>query len=101
MVIEVFKTTGIKPFSVINLKRPVAGGFQWRKVSENICDDIKPYYHKNVIYQFDLNKNLIATYNSILETIQKTGIKRKLIIDCCKGKILMIDTFIFKYAYKC
>ena len=55
--------------------------------------------YKRMIYQYDLNGNFIAEYESIREAMDLTKINRKNIIECCEGLSITKRNFYWSYKY--
>lgn len=62
----------------IKQERQTAGGFQWRtdKV-EKISPYIRNKKKTNKVYQYDLNKKLVSTFESIAEASRQTGFSKE------------------------
>lgn len=92
--------------SVCNHKRNSSHGYIWAYVDNNGCfiDDYD--YSKikirtvNLIQQYTLNNEYIATYSSLRKAEKETGISRELISDTCKGKRTSAGEYIWKYKQK-
>lgn len=90
--------------NVCNHKRNSYKGFIWAFVDDfgfpidnfdYSCIRVRKY---NKIQQYDLNENLIATFNSLNEASNLTTISKYGISDCCKGKKESYKNYIWKYA---
>lgn len=56
---------------------------------------------KRAVAQFDLNNQLIATYESIADAERKTGIVHSQISAVCKGKRKTCHHYIWHYMEDC
>lgn len=122
---EAATLTGVKRnliSRVINKKATSAGGYQWKRVSDNSkmepvlphCARIRknskeiPLETREVkkkreqesrgikIEQYDLNGNLIAIHPSLHETARQSGVNIRGISFCCSGKYKQCNGFQFK-----
>lgn len=57
----------------------------------------KAAYNRKKIIQYSLDNQFIASYDSITEASEKLNIYDSNIINCCKGKSIMSNGFIFRY----
>lgn len=73
------------------------GGFFWsfKRKNEKFIKNKK----SSDILKFDLNGNLLETYESITNTSISTGISHSHISRCCKGELNKINNFYFRYYY--
>ena len=55
---------------------------------------------KRKVNQYDMNMNLLNTFNSIKEASDKTKSNRRWISQCCKKKYLTCNNFYWRYADK-
>ena len=60
-------------------------------------DKRNPSKRKKQVYQYDLELNLIATYESTLDAAEKLGISQGNICQCCNRAIPKTNGFIFSY----
>ncbi len=80
---------------VCNGKRKSAGGFLWTYEGATVPSYNKKYFHS--VQQCNLNNKLIATYRSLTEAQNKTGIELHNISECCRGNSKTAGGFIWKY----
>lgn len=77
--------------------RKTVNGFVWRYLE----DAFNKYDLSNAKYspvcQYDLNKKLIAQFNTIHDAVNATNISSGNIISCCKGITSKAGGFIWKY----
>ena len=77
-----------------------AGGYIW--VYKEEYDPNKTYIYKNPVYrevvQIDVDGNIVATYESITEASNTTGIKNSTISRCCAKDGTTAGGFVWKYA---
>ena len=76
-------------------------GLQWAYYDENCEYSLQNYKIKNnskPINQYDLENNLISTYESAREAERQTGIGYKMISRVCNGERKYTHGFIFKFA---
>lgn len=71
------------------------GNYFWSYKKENNNFVINKLNRK--IYKFDINNNLIEIFNSIGEISNKTGKPPGTISRCCKGELLKIDNYYYRY----
>lgn len=77
------------------------GNYQWMKKDDNIPSKIEPYKRKKnygciAVEQYDLNNNLLNTFDSILDASKATGVSRKSITRVCNGEQKSSKGFIWK-----
>ena len=80
-----------------------AYGYIWRYKKEkdyplhiNVSNNDRTQFHKTVL-QFSKERNLIATYNSILKASSTTGIKRRAISNCLYGWSKSAGGYVWKF----
>lgn len=77
---------------------PTAGGYQWKIKRPYIEEKIEPYINKNlskIIYQYDKEYNIIASFESSRKASLSTGVNRANIISCCKGRVKTAGGFVW------
>ena len=83
------------------MKNATKGRIAWNKGKTDIYnEETLEKMRKNKsrkVSKFDLNNNLIETYNSIKEAAKINKIMVKGIIDCCKCRITFYNNHIWKY----
>lgn len=83
-------------------------GYIWRFYSNNFDKHIEPNLSQHSlivankknfkIYQYDLNNNLINTWNTYKEITDSLGICRTGIYQCCTGKLKTYKNYIWSYV---
>lgn len=66
------------------------------------CDDSLPILHgtfKKFVKQYDLNGNLIKTWNSVMQVAKELNISYAQVYNCCKNKKEKYKNYIWKYEY--
>ena len=58
---------------------------------------IKTNKHKRSIIQYNLDMEIIAEFDSIMDASIKLNINNSCILDCCKGRQKTSGGFIFRY----
>ena len=82
--------------AVCSGKRNTAGGFIWKYLNDDSPVKLKNKTKKEVC-QYDLNNNYIATYHSLKEAEEQTGINYTSISKACNNKIKTAGKYIWKY----
>lgn len=82
--------------AVCSGKRNTAGGFIWKYLNDNSPVKLKNKTKKKVC-QYDLNNNYIATYHSLKEAEEQTGINYTSISKACNNRIKTAGKYIWKY----
>ena len=84
-------------------KNCLSGLFQWRYVT----DDPPQKYNGNIrfvakkVYQFDINLNLINSYESVTKAAKMTGLNPGHISKCCTGHKSYKTVGGFVWSYSC
>ena len=84
-------------------KRNSIGGYFWSYVDKIdslvICESTAYKYHNNslIVYQYNLNNELINTFKSCREAARAVGCASSSIARCCKGELK--TTYGFKWSY--
>lgn len=55
---------------------------------------------KKKVYKYDLEGNFVEEYSSLTEASEKNNINLKNISDCCRGKMVTSNNFMWFYDYK-
>jgi DNA-directed RNA polymerase subunit RPC12/RpoP len=82
-------------------RRKSAGGYQWRYLDD--CDNVNHVCYeqsgkpKKSINQYDMNINLIKTWNSINEAARELNINKSGIIAVCNNRQKTAGGFIWRY----
>lgn len=76
-------------------KRKSAGSFLWSYKGDPIPSFSKKYYRP--VQQLDLNNDLIATFQSLTEAQNQTGVELHNISECCRGKSKTAGGYIWRY----
>lgn len=99
-----YNNSGIHYACLNKDNRKTAHGFQWRYVEdypaqENISP-VKNYVNKkrNIIYQYDLDKNLLGTFDNITVASKETGVGRTSISNCVNNYSKTAGGYIWKKA---
>ena len=71
--------------------------YQWSYSSENPEAVPPPSNKKRRVYQYDLDGNLINTYESLTESVRQTGCNLGNISSCCLGKRKTCGGFRWSY----
>lgn len=96
--LEAERITGISSSHIGNCikgKAKTASGFLWCKVGEKINTNIEYKTKSKPIYQYNLDGNLIAKFNSIKEASEITNICGTSIGMCVNGKFKIASGFIW------
>lgn len=100
---EATKITGVnyKHISqVCNKKQFLAGGYQWRFADENIDSCNTVVIHENApktIGKYDLQGNLIETYESLMDAARNNNLNFRNISLVCNGKRKSCGGYIWKF----
>ena len=74
---------------------------EWATYLENNLHAIKNHLHRHYtrgVKQYDLQGNLLATYNSIVEANKATGINKSNIGQACRGVYKIIGGYRWQYS---
>lgn len=75
-----------------------SGGYRWKFADSNFGNNKdKKINHKRGVSQYDLQGNLINTFESMIDASRKTGVERTSIYRCCNGKSKTGSGYIWKY----
>lgn len=77
-------------------ERGSAGGFKWVRDDIGAIDFNQKRSRFSAVQQFDLNNNLIASFNSITEAARETGVSAKGISEVCRGRNKTAGNFKWK-----
>jgi group I intron endonuclease len=69
------------------------------KISNDVIKESCQSFNKPVL-MFDLNLNLLNSFNSVKEASKETGINESIISKCCRGDIKNPTRFYFRYKNK-
>lgn len=104
---EAERITGVQHDSIsscCNLKHPSSGGYIWKYEKDGFVEgqslkgeDIPKNKNKKSVQQFDIDGNLINTFETIKKASDVTGIDRHVISNCCKGKIKNYRGYVWKF----
>lgn len=109
---DAMKSTGIKQRTVSRaaLNNRLAGGFLWvysdNVVYDNDTYNIKDYKYKpkkltnKMVYQFDLDGNFIAKYDSCVQASRITGVSKDAISGEARNKYKKHKTKVFLWRYE-
>ena len=68
------------------------------KISKSLTGRKNPMYkHSSMVYQYDLDGNLLKSYQGTGEAERETGINKAGIVRCCNGKYKQAGGYIWKY----
>lgn len=98
------RETGVHIFVIeqcLNGNNQRGGNYQWKKKEDNFEEKISSYQKRIKstavkIEQYDLNNNLLNTFNSILEASKITGVSRRSIMRVCNGEQNSTKGYIWK-----
>ena len=74
---------------------------EWATYLENNLHAIKNHLHRHytrAVKQYDLQGNLLATYNSIVEANKATGVNKSNISQACRGVYKTIGGYRWSYS---
>lgn len=85
--------------------RPTAGGYRWDYERKNTLGPLSPKVRKTpkrfsnskYIYQYDLEGNFIAKFDTLREASKALGINSGTICHVCQGEMKQTNGFIFRY----
>lgn len=87
--------------SAVNGKAKQMGGFIWRRKGEDVGEiDFDRYslYRARPVKQYSLDGEELASFRSIKDASEETGIQRLSIINCAKGKFRTAGGYVWRYC---
>lgn len=85
--------------------RMIEGGYTWclkEDLKDRVGKVVKPSSKTAaIIYVYDLNDNLLGTFNGIIEASKFTSVDRHYISKCCNGLLKKSGGYKFKREYSC
>ena len=84
--------------SLTGRKNPPPSKETREKISETKKGKKNPMYkHSSIVYQYDLDGNLLKSYQGTGEAERETGINKAGIVRCCNGKYKQSGGYIWRY----
>lgn len=87
--------------NAVNGKAKQMGGFIWRRKGEDFGEiDFDRYslYHAKPVKQYSLDGEELASFRSIKDASEETGIQRLSIINCAKGNYRTAGGYVWRYC---
>jgi hypothetical protein len=87
--------------SAVNGKAKQMGGFIWRRKGEDVGEiDFDRYslHHARPVKQYSLRGDELASFLSIKDASETTGIQRLSIINCARGKFRTAGGYVWRYC---
>lgn len=87
--------------NAVNGKARQMGGFIWRRKGEDVGEiDFDRYslYHARPVKQYSLDGEELASFRSIKDASEETGIQRLSIINCAKGNYRTAGGYVWRYC---